>query len=176
MQLLLDADADAWKTLDDAITENPAHADEVLKAAATAIPTAERNADKATAFAIGLRLIDHLIAPPTAQRLGQAAPTESPEALPPPRPGHPTPGDAIHALFVGLLKNRPSDDLLRDLAHEVKALSAALAPTADAVLLTLDYLAQDRSPAVLERAEPDIAIAVRALVEALDAEAGEPGP
>jgi len=58
----------------------------------------------------------------------------------------------------------------------LKTLSPDAAPTAEAVLLTLDYLARDRSPAVLERAAPDIAIAVRALVAELDAAAGSTEP
>jgi tetratricopeptide (TPR) repeat protein len=166
MHLLRGADAEAWRTLDAALGETPDRAGTLLQAMGSAVPTAERNAGKPAAFAIGRRLIGHLLDPPTDRSVRE------PSAAKPKT----TPLAALTALFVGLLQDRPSDDLLRDLAHELKVLSPAAAPTAEAVLLTLDYLAQDRSPAVLERAEPDIAIAVRALVAELDAAAGGSEP
>jgi tetratricopeptide (TPR) repeat protein len=166
MHLLRGADAEAWRTLDAALGETPDRAGPLLQAMGSAVATAERNADKPAAFAIGLRLIGHLLKPETDVAVREPSVA---------KPGT-TPLAAVNALFVGLLQDRPSDDLLRDLAHELKVLSPAAAPTAEAVLLTLDYLAQDRSPAVLERAEPDIAIAVRALVAELDAAAGGSEP
>ncbi|MDF1586223.1 tetratricopeptide repeat protein [Marinimicrococcus flavescens] len=70
----------------------------------------------------------------------------------------------LRGLFAGLVHEEVSPGLLRDLTEEMQADFATLpAPDRQAMSLTLDYLESGRDEAVLQRADPDIAAAVRTI-------------
>ena len=78
------------------------------------------------------------------------------------------PQQAMEGFFIGVLEDKISHDLVRDLLdHAGGVADRSVEPIFRAIEVVVDFLDADRDEAVLQRADPDIATTARRIAEAL---------
>ncbi len=78
------------------------------------------------------------------------------------------PRPTLEAFFTGLLQDDNSPSVIRDLVPAARSLSRAdVEPTLRAIELALDYIESGEDEAILQSADPDLAAAVRTIVNAI---------